>query len=121
MRNNNYYAFRENFKKSMNKLVTRRLKSDLKVKLHNEQNGTCLVCKEQMSENLLITRSTKLQIHHLVPRSLANATKLKKKLYESRKNKVLLHEKCHQVLHKNKLFRDSYLLRVSVPDKPIIL
>jgi len=119
MRKNNYYAFRENFKKSMNKLVTKRLKSDLKVKLYSEQNGTCLVCKERMNENLLLSRSTKLHIHHLVPRSVADSTKLKKKLYESRKNKVLLHEKCHLVLHKNMLFRDSYLLRVSVPDKPI--
>jgi len=118
---NNYYAFRENFKKSMNKLVTERLKSDLKFKLHREQNGACLVCKEQMTENLLISRSTKLHIHHLVPRSVADSTKLNKKFYESRKNKVLLHEKCHLALHKNKFFQDSYLLRVSVPDKPITL
>lgn len=72
-----------------------------------------------MNENLLFSRSTKLHIHHLVSRSGADSTKLKKKLYESRKNKVLLDEKCHLVLHKNKLFRDSYFLRVSVPDKPI--
>ena len=119
MRKNNYYAFRENFKKSMNKLVTKRLKSDLKVKLHSEQNGLCLVCKEQMDEDLLVSRSSKLHIHHLVPRSVADVTKLDKKSYESRKNKVLLHEKCHLVLHKNKLFQDSYLLRTSVPSKPI--
>ena len=119
MRKNNYYAFRENFKKSMNKLVTRRLKSDLKVKLHSEQNGLCLVCKKQMDEDLLVSRSSKLHIHHLVPCSVADATKLDKKSYESRKNKVLLHEKCHLVLHKNKLFQDSYLLRTSVPSKPI--
>lgn len=120
MRKNNYYAFQDNFKKSMNKLVTRRLKSDLKVKLYGEQNGVCLVCKENMDEDLLLSRSTKLHIHHLVPHSVANKTKLNKKSYESRKNKVLLHEKCHMVLHKSNLFRDSYLLCTSVPDKPII-
>ena len=119
MRKNNYYAFRENFKKSMNKLVTKRLKSDLKVKLHSEQNGVCLICKGRMDEDLLLSRSTKLHIHHLLPRSVVDTTKLNKKSYESRKNKVLLHEKCHMVLHKSKLFRDSYLLRTSVSDKPI--
>jgi len=120
MRKNNYYAFRNNFKKSINNLVTKRLKSDLKVKLYSEQNGLCLVCKEQMNEKLLLHRSTRLHIHHLVPRSVANEIKLNKKSYESRKNKVLLHEKCHLVLHKNNLFQDSYLLRTSVPTSSII-
>ena len=120
MRKNNYYAFRDSFKKSMNKLVTKRLKSDLKVKLYSEQNAMCLVCKEQMNEDLLVSRSTKLHIHQLVPRSIANEIKLKQKSYESRKNKVLLHEKCHMVLHKNSLFQNSYLLCTSVPTKPII-
>lgn len=119
MRKNNYYAFRENFKKSMNKLVIRRLKSDLKVKLYGEQNGVCLLCKEQMNENLLSSRSTKLHIHHLVPRSVANGMKLNKNSYESRKNKVLLHEQCHLILHKSKLYKNSYLLRTSIPTKPI--
>ena len=120
MRKNNYYAFQDNFLKSMNKLVTKRLKSDLKVKLYGEQNGVCLVCKEVMDEDLLLSRSIKLHIHHLVPHSVANKIKLNKKSYESRKNKVLLHEKCHMVLHKSNLFRDSYLLCTSVSDKPII-
>jgi len=120
MRKKNYYAFPDSFKKSISKLVIKRLKSDLKVKLHGEQNGLCLVCKEQMKEDLLLSRSSKLHIHHLVPRSVATETKLNKKSYESRKNKVLLHEKCHLVLHKSNLFQDSYLLRASVPRKPII-
>lgn len=72
-----------------------------------------------MDEDLLLSRSTKLHIHPLVPRSVADETKLNKKSYESRKNKVLLHEKCYMVLHKSKLFRDSYLLRSSIPAKPI--
>jgi hypothetical protein len=120
MRKKNYYASPDSFKKSINKLIIKRLKSDLKVKLHGEQKGLCLVCKEQIKENLLLSRSSKLHIHHLVPRSIATKTKLNKKSYESRKNKVLLHEKCHLVLHKNNLFKDSYLLRASVPRKPII-
>lgn len=119
IRKNNYYAFPGIFKKSMNKLVIKRLKSDLKFKLYGEQNGLCLVCKEQMDENLLLSRSSKLHIHHLVSRSVANEINLNKKSYESRKNKVLLHEKCHLVLHKSKLFKDSYLLCTSVPGKPI--
>lgn len=120
MRKKNYYAFQNSFQKSVNILVTRRLIPDLKVKLYGEQNGLCLVCKEQMEEDLLLSRSSKLHIHHLVPRSVANETKLNKKSYESRKNKVLLHEKCHMVLHKSNLFQDFYLLRTSVPEKPII-
>ena len=120
MRKKNYYAFQDDLKKNMNKLVTKRLKSDLKFKLYREQNGACLVCKEQMNEDLLLFRSTKLHIHHLVPFSVANKIKLNNKLYESRRNKVLLHEKCHMVLHKSNLFRDYYLLCTSVPDKPII-
>ena len=120
IRKKNYYAFQNVFKKSMNKLIVKRLKSDLKIKLYSEQNGLCLVCKAQMDENLLLSRSSKLHIHHLISRSVANEIKLNKKLYESRKNKVLLHEKCHLVLHKNNLFKNSYLLRTSVAQKPII-
>jgi len=104
----------------MNKLLTRRLKSDLKVKLYSEQTGLCLVCKENMDDNLLLSRSSKLHIHHLVPYSIATEIKLNQKFYESRKNKVLLHEKCHLMLHKSNLFQNSYLLRTSVPKKPII-
>ena len=120
IRKKNYYTFRDSFKKSINKLVVKRLKSDLKVKLYDAQNGLCLICKEHMEEDLLLSRSSTLHIHHLVPRSIANKTKLNKKFYESRNNKVLLHEKCHSVLHKNSLFQDSYLLCTSVPKKPII-
>lgn len=120
MRKQNYYAFQNGFKKSINKLVTKQLKSDLKVKLYDEQNGLCLVCKEQMDDKFLLSRSSKLHIHHLVPCSVSNKINLNKKSYESRKNKVLLHENCHLVLHKSNLFQDSYLLRMSVPEKPII-
>lgn len=120
MRKQNYYAFQDSFKKSINKLVTKRLKSNLKVKLFDEQNGLCLVCKEQMDDKFLLSRSTKLHIHHLVPLSVSNKINLNKKSYESRKNKVLLHENCHLVLHKSNLFQDSYLLRASVPKNPII-
>jgi RNA-directed DNA polymerase len=120
MRKKNYYAFRNDFQKSLNKLVTKRLKSNLKVKLYKEQSGLCLVCNEPMDEKQLLTNSSKLHIHHLVPRSVANVIKLDKKFYESRKNKTLLHEKCHLVLHKSKKFQSSPLLRTSVPKKPII-
>lgn len=119
LRRNNYYTFPDSFKKSINMLIAKRLKSDLKFKLYREQNGLCLVCKEQMDENLLLSRSSQLRVHHLVPRSVANETKLNKKSYESRKNKVLLHEKCHLVLHKSNLFQDSSLLCASVLRKPI--
>jgi retron-type reverse transcriptase len=116
----NYYAFRDSFKKSINKLIVKRLKSELKVKLYDSQDGLCLVCKERMKEDLLLCRSSMLHIHHLVSCSIANKIKLNKKSYESRNNKVLLHEKCHLILHKNSLFQDSYLLCTSVPKKPII-
>ena len=119
-RKKNYYAFRNHFQKILNKLVTKRLKSDLKVKLYGEQNGLCLVCKELMDEKQLLSRSSKLHIHHLVSRSTANNIKLDKKLYESRRNKIILHEKCHLVLHKSKVFQSSSLLRTLVPEKPII-
>ncbi len=120
VRKKNYYAFSDNFEKSVNKLIVKRLKSDLKVKLYDEQNGLCLICKEHMNEDLLLSHKSKLHIHHLVPRSIADQTNLNKKSYESRKNKVLLHDKCHLILHKSNLFQDSYLLRTSVPEKPII-
>jgi 5-methylcytosine-specific restriction endonuclease McrA len=120
MRKKNYYAFRNDFKKSLNKLVTKRLKADLKVKLYNEQNGLCLVCKEQMGEKQLLARSTKLHIHHLVPSSVSKEISLNTKSYESRNNKVLLHEKCHLILHKSKLLQNSPLLRASVPKTPVV-
>lgn len=120
MRKKNYYAFRNDFKKSLNKLVTRRLKSDLKFKLFSEQTGLCLVCKTNMDEKELLSRSEKLHIHHLVPRGVAKDIKLNNKFYESRKNKILLHAKCHLVLHKSKAFQSSIFLRTSIPKKPII-
>jgi CRISPR/Cas system Type II protein with McrA/HNH and RuvC-like nuclease domain len=120
MRKKNYYAFQGDFKKSINKLIIRRLKSDLKVKLYSEQKGLCLVCKENINEDLLLSRYSKLRIHHLVPYSIATEIKLNQKFYESRQNKVLLHEKCHLILNKSNLFQDSYLLRTSVPKKSII-
>jgi hypothetical protein len=73
-----------------------------------------------MGEKQLSSRSSKLHVHHLVSRSTANDIKLGKKLYEARRNKILLHEKCHLALHKNKVFQSSSLLRTSVPKKPII-
>jgi retron-type reverse transcriptase len=119
LRKKNYYVFKNSYKESLNKLVTRRLKSDLKVKLYGDQSGICLVCKEQMDEKQLLVRSSKLHIHHLVPRSVSTEIGLKPKSYESRNNKILLHEKCHLVLHKSKQFQDSLLLPTSVPKSPI--
>ena len=56
LRKKNYYAFQNSFQESINKLILRRLKSDLKVNLYSEQSGLCLVCKDQMDEDLLISR-----------------------------------------------------------------
>lgn len=119
-RKKNYYAFRNDFQKSLNKLVIKRLKSNLKVKLYCEQSGLCLVSNAPMGEKQLSSRSSKLHVHHLVSRSTTNEIKLDKKLYEARRNKILLHENCHLALHKNKVFQSSSLLRTSVPKKPII-
>lgn len=120
IRKRNYYTCIDSFKKSINKLVVKRFKSDLKVKLYDAQNGLCLVCKECIEEDFLFSRSPTQHIHHLVPRSIANMIKLNKKFYEFRNNKVLLHEKCYLVQHKNSPFQDSYLLCTSAPKKPII-
>jgi hypothetical protein len=49
-----------------------------------------------------------------------NRAKYNKKSYESRNNKVLVHEKCKLVLHKNSLCQDSYFWCISVPKKSII-
>ena len=63
-----------------------------------------------MDEKQLLIRSSKLHLHHLVPRSVENEIKLDKKSYESRRNKRLLHEKCHLVLHKSKVFQYRKIL-----------
>lgn len=115
----NYYAFQDDFKKSLNKLIVNRLRSDLKIKLYATQSGLCLICKEQIDENLLLVCSPKLYIHYLVSRSVANRIKLDKKSYESRKNKILLHKNCHMVFHKSKLFQNSLFLCTSIPKNPI--
>lgn len=47
IRKKNYYSFRSDFKKSINKLVIKRLKSDLNVRFYNKQSSLCLVCKKQ--------------------------------------------------------------------------
>lgn len=120
LRKKNYYLCRVDFKKNMAKLISKRLKSDLKVKLYKEQDGLCLVCAKHMDEILLLSRSSKLHIHDLVPFSISKKIGLPTKFYESRNNKVLLHEKCHLVLHKNILFQNSSFLRTSVPKKPVV-
>ena len=120
MRKKNYYAFKGDFKKNMNKLITNRLKFDLKVKIYAEQNGQCLGCKEQINENQLLSHSSEIHIHYLVLPSFAKKLGLTFKFYEARKNKILLHKRCHLVLHKNKLFLNSFFLRTSIPEKSIV-
>jgi len=103
IRKKNYYAFRNDFTKSLAKLVSKRLKSDLKFKLYSEQSGFCLVCLKRIDEKELLSHSSKLHIHHLVPCSVSKEIGLINKCYKSRKNKLLLHKKCHLAFYKSKL------------------
>ena len=117
----NYYLNRLEFKNALTKLISKRLVSDLKFKLYTQQKGNCIFCNKHIDENLLLNRSTKIHIHHIVPRSLKKKYKINDKVYESRNNKTLLHERCHLILHKNSNFNKNHnLLQNSVPKKPII-
>jgi hypothetical protein len=78
MRKKNYYAFPDNFKKSMRTLIIKRLQSNLKVKWYCGQNSLCLVCKEQIDEGLLFSRSS--HIRHLVLANVTNEIELNKRL-----------------------------------------
>lgn len=117
LRSKSYYREPKAFEYNMSHILCRRLISDLKFRLYKEQNGLCLICKLPFNEKDLIRRSQSIHIHHLVPRSIKECAG---KLYEARRNKILLHENCHLVLHKTKAFQHSKYLRMSVPNKPII-
>lgn len=89
--------------------------------MYHEQNSLCLVCKAPMDKRQLSSHSSELHIHRLVStRNTANKIKLNKKFYKSRKNKILLHKKCHLNLHKNKTFQSSSFFRTLVEKKPIV-
>lgn len=104
----------------MGKNISRRLSSDLKFKIFKEQNGLCLICKKPIAEKSLLNRSTTVHLHHVVPRSLKKPLEITNKLYESRKNLVLLHGHCHLVLHKTTKINDSPYLRDEIPKYPIV-
>ena len=103
----------------MSRNISKRLSSDLKFKLFKEQNGICLICKKPITEKSLLNRSTTVHIHHIVPRSIKKSLKITDKLYESRKNLILLHGNCHLVLHKTMKINDSPYLRDEIPKYPI--
>jgi len=104
----------------MNNNVSRRLINDLKFKLFKEQKGFCLICKKHIQEQSLLIRSTKLHIHHVVPRSLKKTLGISDKSYESRKNLTLLHGNCHLNMHKTVKINESPYLRDEIPKTPII-
>ena len=114
-----YYSSRKAFKKCFVKLISKRLKSDIKVKLYIEQSGSCLVCKEQITEIELLNRASCLHVHHLVSHGLFIETGWPNKFYRCRKNKVLLHDRCHLILHKSKILQSSFSLWRSVPQKSV--
>jgi len=108
------------FQNTINNLVSRRLINDLKFKLFKEQKGLCLICKKSIQEQALLNRSSKLHIHHIVPRSLKAILSISDKSYESRKNLILLHGNCHLNLHKTLKINNSTYLRDEIPKIPII-
>lgn len=116
--NLNYYRDPEAFNSAFCQLLSRRLVSDLKFRLFKEQKGLCLVCKLCLDIKDVVKRSPTIHIHHLVPRS---AKHLAGKLYESKRNKVLLHGSCHLSMHKTVYKSPSPYIRFSVPRKPITL
>ena len=63
-----------------------------------------------MDENELLNQSFKLHVLHLVSRNVSKKIGLTSKVCKSCNNKIFLHEKCHLVLHKSKLFQDLALL-----------
>lgn len=103
----------------MGKNISQRLTSDLKFKLFKEQNSICLFCKKPITEKSLLNRSTKVHLHHIVPRSMKKSLGITDKIYESRKNLTLLHGNCHLVLHKTIKINDSPYLRDEIPEYPI--
>jgi len=103
----------------MSKNISQRLTSDLKFKIFKEQNGICLICKKPITEKSLLNRSTTVHLHHIVPRSQKKSLKITDKLYESRRNLILLHGNCHLILHKAKKNNDTLYLRGEIPKYPI--
>ena len=100
----NYYAYRIDFDKNLNQLITDRLKSDLKVKLYNRQSGLCAVCNDRINERELLTCSPKINIHITLLRNASKEKHISNKSYQSFDDKVLLHGKCYSAFRKNRLF-----------------
>lgn len=107
----NYYAYKIAFDKNLNRLMTDRLKSNLKVKLYYKQNGLCAICNEIVSECELLTCSIKIHAHSMSLRNLSKNKHILKKSYQALKDKTLIHDKCHWVFRKSSCFSKNALFR----------
>ena len=79
LRKKNYYSNRIEFKNTLSRLISKRLVNDLKFKLYKQQNGNCVFCGKKIEEELLIKRSTKIHIHHVVSKSFKTKLKISNK------------------------------------------
>lgn len=120
IRSFSYYDDPSKFQGIMSKNISRRLVDDIKFKMFQKQKGICLLCKRPIKEKSLLNRSTAVHIHHIVPRSLKKLLGIADKLYESRRNLILLHGNCHLILHKTVKINESFYLRDKIPKEPII-
>lgn len=102
-RKKNYYGYRSRFDKNLNRLMTNRLKSGLKVKLYNKQNGLCAVCSEIISEREFVNCSSKIYISSMLLRNVPKDKSMVNKFYQALDNKILLHDRCYPAFCKNNL------------------
>ena len=90
------------FDKNLNRLITGRLKSNLKAKLYVKQNGLCAFCDEIVSERELLTCSPKIHIHYTVSANESKNNHTQNKFYNVFGDKILLHDKCYPALCKSR-------------------
>lgn len=102
----NYYAFKNNLDKNLNRLITERLKYDLKIKLYYKQNGLCAICNDILSPYELSTRSSKIHVHCLRSCDFSKGIQaLNNKSYQKFSNKMLLHANCRFAIYTNKFYQ----------------
>lgn len=94
----NYYSYKIHFDKNLNRLITDRLKFNLKAKLYKKQSGLCAVCDEPIRECELLACSLKIYTYSVQLLNVPN------KLFKVLGNRILLHDKCYLALCKNKFF-----------------
>lgn len=104
LRNKSYYSYRNVMDKNLNRLITNRLKFDLKVKVYRKQSGLCAVCNNLICEYELLTCSFKNHTSSVLLHNTSRYKCAQKKVYTTFVSRIILHNKCYLAFCKSTFF-----------------